>query len=296
MTGEISLRGRVMRVGGIKEKVLAAARFGIKHLILPEQNRGGLERSAGRGPAQAASPFHPAHLGTSAAGTAGKMKENSDQIRLLVLSTPQRKAGGQTRRPKPEGRKKAETRNPKPTACSLRRRRNDPRRRGQPTPAGGSGACHLWRFASSDFGIRPSFGLRVSAFGFPALRTRKPGTCRSRVLLPIPPAAPCFFPGWSRPSARTSLGPRRSIRSRPKSRRARWWPICWPKRRSRTPPTPGWVRIRDGEGNERQIPMRFETTSTPTNWVSVYETLSSAGGPGGSEVGRHSLGRAAQSL
>jgi ATP-dependent Lon protease len=39
MTGEISLRGRVMRVGGIKEKVLAAARFGIKELILPDQNR-----------------------------------------------------------------------------------------------------------------------------------------------------------------------------------------------------------------------------------------------------------------
>ena len=39
MTGEISLRGRVMRVGGIKEKVLAAARFGIKDVILPEQNR-----------------------------------------------------------------------------------------------------------------------------------------------------------------------------------------------------------------------------------------------------------------
>jgi len=39
MTGEISLRGRVMRVGGIKEKVLAAARFGIKQLVLPDQNR-----------------------------------------------------------------------------------------------------------------------------------------------------------------------------------------------------------------------------------------------------------------
>jgi ATP-dependent Lon protease len=39
MTGEISLRGRALRVGGIKEKVLAAARFGIKHIVLPEQNR-----------------------------------------------------------------------------------------------------------------------------------------------------------------------------------------------------------------------------------------------------------------
>ncbi len=39
MTGEISLRGRVMRVGGIKEKVLAAARFGIKQVLLPEHNR-----------------------------------------------------------------------------------------------------------------------------------------------------------------------------------------------------------------------------------------------------------------
>ncbi len=39
MTGEISLRGRVLRVGGIKEKVLAAARFGIKQVLLPEQNQ-----------------------------------------------------------------------------------------------------------------------------------------------------------------------------------------------------------------------------------------------------------------
>jgi ATP-dependent Lon protease len=39
MTGEISLRGRILRVGGIKEKVMAAARSGLKQVILPDQNR-----------------------------------------------------------------------------------------------------------------------------------------------------------------------------------------------------------------------------------------------------------------
>lgn len=43
MTGEITLRGKVLPVGGIKEKILAAKRAGIRHILLCEKNRKDIE-------------------------------------------------------------------------------------------------------------------------------------------------------------------------------------------------------------------------------------------------------------
>ena len=43
MTGEMTLRGEVLPVGGIREKVVAARRAGVRHIIVPERNRADVE-------------------------------------------------------------------------------------------------------------------------------------------------------------------------------------------------------------------------------------------------------------
>ena len=43
MTGEVTLQGRVLPIGGLKQKILAAHAAGLTDVIIPERNRGDLD-------------------------------------------------------------------------------------------------------------------------------------------------------------------------------------------------------------------------------------------------------------
>jgi ATP-dependent Lon protease len=57
MTGEVTLQGRVLPIGGLKQKVLAAHRAGLTEVIMPKRNEGDLDDVPAQVRAQVA--FHP---------------------------------------------------------------------------------------------------------------------------------------------------------------------------------------------------------------------------------------------
>ena len=70
MTGEITLRGEVLPVGGVKEKVLAALRAGMRDILLPAENERDLADLPAEGPPAGADPFRPQRV-RGAGGGAG---------------------------------------------------------------------------------------------------------------------------------------------------------------------------------------------------------------------------------
>ena len=97
MTGEITLRGRVLPIGGLKEKMLGAKRAGIKHIMFPEKNNSDLNDVPSH--LRRSLDFHPVHNldevlevalvgGLQALEANGKPKKNSK--RRKTSDTPAR--------------------------------------------------------------------------------------------------------------------------------------------------------------------------------------------------------------
>ena len=66
MTGEVTLQGRVLPIGGLKQKVLAAHAAGLTDVIIPERNRGDLDEVPEDVREQMT--FHPVHDDRRGAG------------------------------------------------------------------------------------------------------------------------------------------------------------------------------------------------------------------------------------
>ncbi len=136
----------------------------------------------------------------------------------------------------------------------------------------------VWPLRISAFGLPSDFGLRTSNFSpLVTVRRKRPssGLLPRLLLLLLISSSLCLSQRQNDPRP-APLDPVQAE----KEARALVAEMLAAKPDQNTTNT-GLVRIRDAADKEREIPVRFEITVTPTNWFSVYETLPSAGGPGG---------------
>ena len=101
MTGELTLTGRVMPIGGLKEKILAARRNGIREIIIPERNMRDLEKLDDQ--VRGDVVFHPVSDISEVIGIAFP-EESSKRLEKSIL-----KALADDRRKKAEEDKEKET-------------------------------------------------------------------------------------------------------------------------------------------------------------------------------------------
>ncbi len=81
MTGEVTLQGRVLPIGGLKQKVLAAHAAGLTQVILPERNRGDLEEVPGE--VREEMTFHPVMSIDEVLGLALEPVENGADVAAM---------------------------------------------------------------------------------------------------------------------------------------------------------------------------------------------------------------------
>jgi len=189
---------------------------------------------------------------------------------------------------KPEGRNPRPERRPKPEGRKLQLPRdhsNSLIQRAvawQPLPPQGT---HLrtcgWPLRISEFGLLSAFGLRVSDFSalsLPYWKRRGTSVVFRFLLLFLASSAVCFGQGHVEPRP----APLDPVQAEQEARALVAEMLAQTPQQNTA--NTGQVRIRDAAGKEREIPVRFEITATPTNWLSIYETLTPAGGPGGEKL------------